>query len=324
MDTGSHLLFGVTLAGMSLAVPAVAAHSELQYAILAATLLGSHAPDFDSVMRLRGPSAYIRNHRGLTHSLPAPLAWAPLLGLPIAWLFGAGAWSGIVILWTLFAVCFHIVLDLFNAYGVQCLRPFTRKWLHLDVLCLFDPYLFAAHGAAALLWLFGYSQAVAVFEFVYAMTAAYLLWRIVVYRNVMAHISAHYKLDRAHITMLPTFFGTAWQFVIDLGDEYMTGYFKHGRVNEVTRLLKAKPESLAEAAKATMIAEGVRAFHHFSERIHVKVQEEVDGYLVTWSDVRFWHHRRLPFTAAVTLDRNLNVLTDQIGWNKKTWQPPFV
>ena len=124
-------------------------------------------------MRLRGPSAYIRHHRGLTHSLPAPFLWAPLLGLPIAWLFGAQAWSGTVVLWTLLAVCFHIVLDLFNAYGVQCLRPFTQKWLHLDVLSLFDPYLFAAHGTAALLWAFGYPHAVLVFQLVYGLTAVY-------------------------------------------------------------------------------------------------------------------------------------------------------
>ncbi|QHT61673.1 metal-dependent hydrolase [Paenibacillus lycopersici] len=324
MDTGSHLLFGATLAGLALADPAVAAHAELQHAVLAAALLGSHAPDFDSVMRLRGPYAYIRNHRGITHSLPAPLVWAPLLGLPIAWLFGAQAWSGTVMLWTFIAVCFHIILDLFNAYGVQCLRPFTRKWLHLDALCLFDPYLFAAHGMAVLLWLFDYSRATAVFEFVYAMTGAYLLWRLVVHRKVLAKLCAYYRTEASQVTMLPTFLGTAWQFVIDRGDEYMTGYYQFGRVNEAAYLPKAKPDSLTEAAKATMASEGVRAFHRFSDRIHVNVQDLVDGYLVTWSDVRFWHHRRMPFSAAVTLDRNLNVLSDRLAWNKKSWEPPFV
>ncbi|MBO7746043.1 metal-dependent hydrolase [Paenibacillus sp. MWE-103] len=324
MDTGSHLLFGVTLAGLAMADPAVAAHPELQHAVLAATLLGSHAPDFDSVMRLRGPSAYIRHHRGLTHSLPAPLAWAPLLGFPIAWLCGAGEWSWTVVLWTLFAVCFHIVLDLFNAYGVQCLRPITRKWLHLDALPLFDPYLFAGHAAAALLWLSSYPHAVLVFMLVYALTAVYLAWRLAVNRVVLRKLAAHYGMDEANVTMLPTLLGASWQYVADLGDEYATGYFKGGRVDEAAQLPKAKPESLEEPAKATMAAAGVRAFHHFSERVHVKVQEVVDGYLVTWSDVRFWHQRGMPFSAAVTLDRNLNVLSEQIGWNKKSWQPPFV
>ena len=122
--------------------------------------------------------------------------------------------------------------------------------------------------------------------------------------------------------MLPTLLGASWQFVADLGDEYLTGYYRNGRVSEVARLSKAKPENLAEAAKATMSADGVRAFHHFSNRIHVKVQEKVDGYLVTWSDVRFWHHHRMPFSAAVTLDRNMNVLSEHIGWNKKSWSRP--
>lgn len=324
MDTGSHLLFGVTLAGLALADPTVAHHPELQHAILAATLLGSHAPDFDSVMRLKGPAAYIRNHRGVTHSLPAPFVWAPLIGLPIAWLFGAGAWGMTVALWAFVAVSFHILLDLFNGYGVQCLRPFTRKWLHLDALCLVDPYLLAAHGTAALLWAFGYRHAAAVFPWLYALSAVYLIWRLAVNRRVRRSLCRQYRMESSRITLLPTFFGKSWQFVADLGDDYVTGYFKHGRVSEEATLSKATPERLPAPARATMGADGVRAFHHFADRIHVKVQEKVDGYLVTWSDVRFWHESGMPFSAAVTLDRNFNVVSERIGWNKKTWQPPFV
>ncbi|WP_219837521.1 metal-dependent hydrolase [Paenibacillus sp. R14(2021)] len=324
MDTGSHLLFGVTLAGLSLTDPVIAGHSELQHAVLAAILLGSHAPDFDAVMRWKGPTAYIRHHRGLTHSLPAPFIWAPLLGVPIAWLFGAGAWSGTVVFWTLIAVIFHIGLDLFNAYGIQCLRPFTRKWLHLDVLCLFDPYLFAVHGAAALLWMFGYPNPGRLFMFVYALTILYLAWRMLVSRQVVQLLSTTYRLDPGRITMLPTLLGAAWQFVADAGDEFIIGYVRRGRVDEEAVLLKAKPETVEAAAQSTLSVDGVRAFHHFAERIHVKVQEKVDGYLVTWSDVRFWYNHGMPFSAAVRLDRNFNVIDEQVGWNKKAWEPPFV
>ena len=185
------------------------AHPELQHALLAATLLGSHAPDFDAIMRLQGPSAYIRHHRGITRSLPAPFVWSPLIGLPICWLFGAGAWSGTVLLWTFIAVCFHIILDLFNGYGVQCLRPFSKKWLHLDVLSLFDPYLFTAHGVAALLWLFGFDHVALVFQLLYALTVMYLAWRIVIYRKVIHKLRKIYGLKKGSIT-IPL---TPWYFL---------------------------------------------------------------------------------------------------------------
>jgi inner membrane protein len=51
MDTGSHLLFGATLAGLAFFDPVVSAHPEVAHAVLAATLLGSHAPDFDTLTR---------------------------------------------------------------------------------------------------------------------------------------------------------------------------------------------------------------------------------------------------------------------------------
>ncbi|UJF35985.1 metal-dependent hydrolase [Paenibacillus hexagrammi] len=54
MDTGSHLLFGVTLAGLACLEPAIVHEPALAHAILAGTLIGSHAPDFDTVTRLKG------------------------------------------------------------------------------------------------------------------------------------------------------------------------------------------------------------------------------------------------------------------------------
>ncbi|MGO4276683.1 metal-dependent hydrolase, partial [Paenibacillus sp. TAF58] len=81
MDTGSHLMFGVTLAGLACLEPAVAQEPALAHAILAGTLIGSHAPDFDTLARLRGYANYVRVHRGITHSLPALFIWPVLLSL---------------------------------------------------------------------------------------------------------------------------------------------------------------------------------------------------------------------------------------------------
>ncbi|MFC4768272.1 metal-dependent hydrolase [Effusibacillus consociatus] len=47
MDTGSHLLLGVTLAGLAQIDPAVAQNPSLAHALMVSTVVGSHAPDFD-------------------------------------------------------------------------------------------------------------------------------------------------------------------------------------------------------------------------------------------------------------------------------------
>ncbi|UUZ94614.1 metal-dependent hydrolase [Paenibacillus sp. P25] len=88
MDTGSHLLFGATLAGLSSLSPAVAHEPRLFHAVLTAALVGSHAPDLDAAARLKSYAAYIRIHRGWTHSLPALFIWPLVLAWPIAWTFG--------------------------------------------------------------------------------------------------------------------------------------------------------------------------------------------------------------------------------------------
>ena len=323
VDTGSHLLFGVTLTGLSMLDPNISAHPEVMHAVLAAALIGSHAPDFDSVMRLRGESAYIRHHRGLTHSLPAPLVWAPLIGLPAAWLFGAMAHGWIVVLWAFIAVCFHIGLDLFNAYGVQCLRPFSKKWWHLDVLCLFDPYLFAMHAAAAMIWLYGGFSAGPMFAAVYTITLAYLVWRAWESRRTVKKLKFNYG-NQGHISLIPSMLGGSWQYVAETDDAYITGKVKQGIIMQEAIVKKTAPGSYTPITRATMQTDGVRAFLHFAENVHVQVNELLDGYEVTWSDVRFCYNKKMPFTAAVTLDRDLNVLSDQLGWNKKSWEPPHV
>ncbi len=44
-------------------------------------MAGSLAPDLDTVLKLRNNAQYIRNHRGITYSIPAVILW-PLLIVP--------------------------------------------------------------------------------------------------------------------------------------------------------------------------------------------------------------------------------------------------
>ncbi|MCK9909406.1 metal-dependent hydrolase, partial [Microbacteriaceae bacterium K1510] len=116
MDTGSHLLFGVSLAGLAYMDPAVAGNSALAYAVAVGTIVGSNAPDFDLVVRLKGMASYLRHHRGITHSLPALPLWPALLALPLAFGFGVTEYLLHLYGWMLVAVLFHVLLDALNSY----------------------------------------------------------------------------------------------------------------------------------------------------------------------------------------------------------------
>jgi len=324
MDTASHVLVGVTLAGLAAASdPAAAGSPAVLHAVMTATVVGSNAPDLDVLVRMKGKAAYIRAHRGVTHSLPALPVWAVSIGLSMAYVFGIPGEAWTIMLWSFVAVVCHVGLDLLNAYGVQCLRPITRKWLHLDVLCLFDPYLFGLHLFAAAGWLTGLLPPAPTFIVVYAASFLYMGWRFAARRRAVLRLrDAGYASEG--LTLLPNLNGHVWHFAAETEHCYVTGRLDGGRLSPGASYPRRWDVDMHPAVKATLETDGVRAIRLFAERLHVQCKEHAEGYEVTWADIRFWHDHRLPFRTDVLLDRDMNVIRDRLGWHKKSWEPPFV
>ncbi|WP_438445770.1 metal-dependent hydrolase [Gorillibacterium sp. sgz5001074] len=321
MDTGSHLLFGATLAGLAFMDPAVAGSPELAHAILAGTLIGSHAPDFDAVTRLWSYDHYIRHHRGITHSLPALLVWPAFISLPLAGLYDVWGQIGHLYFWVMLAVGFHVFLDLFNAYGVQCFRPFSRRWFHLDILALYEPFLFLLHTAGLIVWLSGQAEPGGLFLGIYAGTFVYIFVRGVHHAAVVRRVRQHFAEERGICHVVPGLHWFRWSFVVETDRCFYTGHVRSGKVT----LHDTYPKDGGHpAAQATLGTRGVRAFLHFAQRVHVRILESRDGYRVEWRDMRFWHDHKLPFGVDVLLDRNMNVEKEHLGWSKKAWDPPYV
>jgi inner membrane protein len=320
MDTGSHLLFGATLAGLAFFDPAVSAHPELAHAVLAATLLGSHAPDFDTLTRIKGYSNYIRHHRGITHSLPALFICPALISLLMGYLFGEMHQFAHLYFWSFIAVVFHVCLDLFNAYGVQSFRPFSQKWFHMDVLSLYEPFLFLIHVLGLVGWIFTSYSPSTIFGAVYAVTLVYILVRMFHHYLVVKRVK--FELNQEGIChVIPDLHWFRWQFVLETDTFSYTGKVNY---RDVTVHDVYQKDSDNEVVQASMGTDGVRAFLHFAQRVHVSFTVKKDGYEVKWRDLRFCHNRKLPFGVDVQLDQNLNVIEDKIGWNKKSWDPPYV
>ena len=71
MDTGTHVVMGIGLGGLATLDPVVANDPVLFNAVLVGTLVGSQAPDFDTVLKLKNNAVYIRNHRGINALYPS-------------------------------------------------------------------------------------------------------------------------------------------------------------------------------------------------------------------------------------------------------------
>src|SRR6185312_3590228 len=142
---------GVTLSGLALADPVVSADSTTMSAVFAGIIIGSLIPDVDTVLKLRSNAIYIRNHRGITHSIPAVLLW-PLVISVLLTFVERGADFIHVWAWTFLAVFLHVFVDIFNAYGTQALRPFSNRWVAIGVINTFDPIIFSLHAIALIIW----------------------------------------------------------------------------------------------------------------------------------------------------------------------------
>src|SRR5699024_10778447 len=128
MDTGTHIVMGIGLGGLA-TLDAVVSNDPLMFnSVLVGTIIGSQAPDFDTILKLTNNATYISNHRGITHSIPGSMIWSMLIPL-IIYLFVPEVNFLHLWLWTFSAVFLHVFVDVFNAHGTQAFRPLSHKWV---------------------------------------------------------------------------------------------------------------------------------------------------------------------------------------------------
>ena len=99
-------------------------------------------PDLDYFVIFVDRLAFIRHHRGFTHSLAALFLFA-LLGAALGRALGGPRWFRPLLFLGLAVLASHLLLDLATSYGTQILFPFSRQRFTLDWLFIIDPYLTA-------------------------------------------------------------------------------------------------------------------------------------------------------------------------------------
>jgi inner membrane protein len=141
MDNITHTLTGLMLsrAGLNRLTP----HAS------AIAMIAANIPDIDVISGFWGAPAYFHCHRWYTHAwLLVPLmAVLPVL---IVSLFAKKRlpW-GKAYLVSLVAAASHPLLDFTNPYGIRFLAPFSQQWPSLDIVNVFDLWIWAVLFLAA-------------------------------------------------------------------------------------------------------------------------------------------------------------------------------
>jgi len=137
MDPITHGLAGGLVAKSGLAHRLLPA--ELENRGVALTVVAALAPDIDAIVELSpDPLAFLRYHRGLTHSLLGGIGLAVVLALLAAPFFPGVSRRRLFVL-AMVGVYLHVLLDLMTSYGTVLLYPFRAERFTFDWMWTFDP-----------------------------------------------------------------------------------------------------------------------------------------------------------------------------------------
>ncbi|MBM7097740.1 metal-dependent hydrolase [Bacillus sp. H-16] len=310
MDTGTHVVMGIALGGLATLDPVVSQNPAMMQAVMIGAVVGSQAPDFDTVLKLKNNASYIRHHRGVTHSVPFWFIWPTLITIVLA-LMIPGVSLIHLWLWTFLAVFIHVFVDIFNAYGTKALSPFKPKWMALGIINIFDPFIFSAHIVAILFWRYGFDPGWT-FLIMFGVIALYYVWRVSEQRKVRKELEVLHP-DATHIFTSPTFRWSQWHIVVRTEKKLYVAQMKNGTVNYFeTYPFEPIPDHpvINSARKDKNLA----AFLSFSPTYRWEVHREKSGYTVKFIDLRYRTKGYYPFIAIVKMDEDHNILSSYTGW----------
>lgn len=310
MDTGTHIVMGIALGGLATIDPAVRSDPALFNAVLVGTVVGSHAPDFDTVFKLKNNATYIRHHRGASHSLPAIVIWG-LLVSGLIYLFVPEVNYLHLWMWTFLAVCIHVFVDLFNAYGTQAFRPFSNKWVAVGFINTFDPYIFFLHIAGIAAWAMGANPGYT-WMILYTVLVLYYIKRYMDKREIVRKIKEFYP-DTVQIDTSPTIRQNYWRVAITTEDRFYVGTVENRHIEILDEFYKVPlPDSpLMEKAKTD---KNIQSFLNFSPVYRWEISQFDDYTEIRFVDLRYRSKTFYPFVAVVQIDNDLNIISSYTGW----------
>lgn len=301
---------GVAIGGIATLDPIIQQDPIFFTAVMAGTIIGSHAPDFDTVLKLKNNAVYLRHHRGITHSIPLMIFWGLLISSVIYFLVPGLPFLNIW-LWTGLAVFMHIFVDIFNAYGTQAFRPFSKKWIGLGFINTFDPIIFTAHLIGFALWLLGTDPA-RTFITIYILLALYYLKRFWQKKVLERKIKRSFSKVEGIFTS-PTISQKIWRLAITTENTFYVARAVDGNIQIVDEFerMPVPNTNLMNVAKADP---NVDAFLSFS-KVYRWEQKEYDGFTeIRFIDLRYRSKDHYPFVAVVKITKDYQILTSYTGW----------
>ena len=341
MEPVTHLLIGASLGRAGL---------NRKTALATATLtLAAEAPDIDVLGNLKGPVFGFAHHRGFTHSfLGLVFVSAMVVGIVYLW------WRlrrrktkdphlpprwGLLFVFAYLAGLTHIMLDFTNHYGVRPFWPFLEKWYSWDIVFIVEPVILTLLVAGLLLpALFSLiNDEIGVrrkdpqgrLAALLALAGVVALWGVRDYEHRRAVNALEARVyegaEPVRASAYPSWINPfRWYGVVETKNFFAT-MLVDSSVPEVDpegqMRIRYKPEKtpVTLAAKKSYMG---RVYLDWAKYPITETEaiESPPGYIVRFTDLRYddpGRTGRSPLSAAVQLDRHLNVVHEQFGFRSR-------
>lgn len=296
MDTLSHALIGIAVAGLS-------GHQlSPSDPVYIAAILGAQAPDLDIIAGLRGSVALLKQHRAVSHSLPGVAIWSALITIGMHF-FMPDTSPSALFGWAFAGGLSHIIIDYFNTHGAAILWPLSKERKSCNLLNVFDPVLIVL-----LLSLYLYRlpmQQLSLASF--ATITLYIGLRSLLRRRSEQWLRQMFALQTiSRLSVMPSlkriFF---WDFVIE-----MSGYYCIGQIGALYPVLEIKAELPRKAvSQATEMAERTRLgefFSAFTPFCYIEANMSDEKTTVHIYDLRYHSNQEFRHHGTVILDEMNN------------------
>ena len=293
MDTSTHVLMGLGLASLAQVDPIVSGNEALTQAVLIGTVIGSNAPDFDILYRLKGNNSYLKNHRSHSHSLPILPIWAILISLLIFPFFSGISYFHLL-LWTFLAVIVHVLTDLFNVHGTQVLLPFKKTWVSFDTIPLLDTFITILHLAGLLCLLF--LNPGLVFVCIYFIMSIYIGVRFVYQKWIKKQLQDHFR-HAINIKLIPKASVLKWGVFIETKEDFLFGtyYLNSFSVEHVSTKNKQYVDLIENSSKHPIVIDFLASTNY----AFPFVEKKKNGYFIYWKDLRFRQNKFFPYSSII-------------------------
>lgn len=261
---------------------------------LAATI-GSVFPDIDIMLQRWGDYVYLKNHRGVTHSIVGLIASSTIISFSLYMIFKCSFIK--LLLFSLIGSFSHLAIDMFNSYGAKILWPFINKKYSVSALTSFDPVVLAFSVLAVFT-----SGAV---EWVFLLfCGAYIALRLYIRNNIKTHIEKRYQTrgrNKVKINVMPSMKGIYfWHLVIDTSKFVIVGNvnFITNKMVFAKRMRKLDDKTVKKALKSPV----GRFFKEFTPVFHIKKEKQHEVTRYVFIDLRYYLRNKFLHHGVLEID----------------------